>query len=237
MTGIKHIFLLVLLLLKTAFVFAQMDNEPRNLPKYDHQKAHFGFTLGINTSSFLIDRVGDLKIRDSIYSIEGSSVSGLNLGIISNLKLGEHFDLRFIPTLSFGQRNLKYHFIYNDSSEVFTDKQIESTYLEFPFYLKFKSKRVNNYRIYVFGGYKFAIDMVSQAKVQNRDKDVVKLRRNDNGYEIGLGVDFYLTYFKFAPEIKMYHGLRNLLIKEDTPFSSPLEALYSKTFAISFTFE
>jgi hypothetical protein len=79
--------------------------------------------------------------------------------------------------------------------------------------------------------------MVSQAKVKNKDKDVVRLRKNDHGYEIGLGFDFYLSYFKFSPEIKMFNGMRNLLIKEDTEFSSPLESLYAKTFVVSFTFE
>ena len=220
-------------LLLPFFASAQMDNEPRNLPKYDKQRLHFGFTLGLNSSSFVVDRVGDLKIRDTIYSVESEPVSGLNLGIISNLALGDFFDVRFIPTLAFGQRNLKYHFIYSDTTEANTPKKIESTYLEFPVMLKFKSARRNNYRVYVLAG----IDMVSQAKVKNKDKDIIKLARKDYGYEIGLGFDFYMPYFKFSPEIKMYNGMRNLLIKENTQYSNPIDALYAKTFVISFLFE
>lgn len=216
---------------------AQMNNEPENLPKYDKQVLHFGFALGINSSRFVVNRVGDLKIRDTVYSVESDPVSGFNLGILSNLRIGEYFDLRFIPTLSFCQRNLNYHFIYNDTTESFTPKNIESTYLEFPFDLKFKSKRKDNYRIYVLAGWKYQIDMVSQAKVIKTDKDIIKLNRNDYGYEIGLGIDFYLTYFKFSPEIKMYNGLSNLLVKENTSFSSPIDALYSKTFMVSLFFE
>ncbi len=224
-------------LLLPFFASAQMDNEPRNLPKYDKQRLHFGFTLGLNSSSFVVDRVGDLKIRDTIYSVESEPVSGLNLGIISNLALGDFFDVRFIPTLAFGQRNLKYHFIYSDTTEANTPKKIESTYLEFPVMLKFKSARRNNYRVYVLAGMKYAIDMVSQAKVKNKDKDIIKLARKDYGYEIGLGFDFYMPYFKFSPEIKMYNGMRNLLIKENTQYSNPIDALYAKTFVISFLFE
>ena len=229
-----------LLFIPACFPFlvkAQMNDEPQNLPKYDQQSVHFGFNLGINSSKFVIDRVGDLKIRDTIYSVESEPVSGINLGILSNLRIGDYFDLRFIPTLSFCQRNLNYHFIYNDTSEAFTPKKIESTYLEFPFDLKFKSQRINNYRVYVLAGWKYQIDMVSQAKVKNTNKDVIKLRRNDYGYEIGLGFDFYLTYFKFSPEIKMYNGLANLIVPENTPYSSPINALYAKTFVISFFFE
>ena len=34
---------------------------------------------------------------------------GFNLGIVSNLRLGKYTDLRFIPTLVFGERILNYH--------------------------------------------------------------------------------------------------------------------------------
>jgi hypothetical protein len=116
-------------------------------------------------------------------------------------------------------------------------KTIESTYLEFPIDLKFKSNRINNYRIYVLGGFKYGIDMISQAKVESKDKDFVKLKRNDLGYEVGLGFDFYLVYFKFSPEIKMFNGLDNLLVQDGRRYSRPLKGLYSRIFLVSFNFE
>ncbi len=217
--------------------YCQLNKVPINLPKYDHQKIHFGFTLGLNSSNFRVQKVPDFKTQDSIYIIEPQAVMGLNLGIVSNLRLSEYFDLRFIPTLSFAQRNLEYTFLYPGSSGDFITKNIESSYLEFPFLLKFKSRRIDNYRVYVLAGGRYSIDMVSQAKVTNKDKDIVKLERHDYGYEIGLGFDFYMTYFKFAPEIKMFNGVNNLLVKENTPFAKPLEGLRSKIFLVSFTFE
>src|SRR6185436_4285256 len=114
---IQIIFISTLLFCLSERANAQLDDVPLNLPKYDKQWIHFGFTLGINSSKFTIDRVGDLKIRDTVYTVESNAVSGLNLGILSNLRIGNNFDLRFIPTLSFSQRNLNYHFIYNDTSE------------------------------------------------------------------------------------------------------------------------
>jgi len=152
--------------------------------------------------------------------------------------MGEHFDLRFIPALAFTQRNLEYDLIYpNTAGDRIVTKTIESTYLEFPLDIKFKSARINNYRIYVLGGARYGIDMISQAKVLQKDKDIVKLQRRDFGYEIGMGFDFYLTYFKFSPEIKMYNGLNNLLVQDQRTFAKPLKELYAKTFMISFTFE
>jgi len=91
--------------------------------------------------------------------------------------------------------------------------------------------------MYVLAGARYSIDMVSQAKVRDKDKDIVKLKRYDYGYEIGLGFDFYLTYFKFSPEIKMFNGLNNLLVKDNSRYASPLEKLNSKIFLVSFLFE
>jgi hypothetical protein len=234
----KYLLSSSLILLMTFSAVAQR-RQVMNLPKYDRAKIHFGFVLGLNVSKFRVQAAGDLRIRDTVYSITPRGTSGLNLGIISNLKLGEHFDLRFIPALAFTQRNLEYTMVYTDSNfnkETIT-KQVESTYLEFPFELKFKSTRIDNYRVYVLAGWKYAIDMVSQAKVLAKDKEIVKLNKHDQGYEIGIGFDFYMTYFKFSPELKMYNGVTNLLVQDNRRFSAPLNSLYSKAFVISFTFE
>ena len=217
--------------------YGQRDGVVKNLPKYDQQKIHFGFVLGMNSATFRTELIPEYHVTDSIYTITPSASAGLNLGIVSNLRIGKHFDLRFIPSLSFSQRNLEYFFLYAPGNGATTLKKVESTYLEFPLLLKFKSARINNYRIYVLAGAKYAIDMVSQAKVVAVDKELIKLQRYDYGYEIGIGFDFYMSYFKFSPEIKMYHGLPNLLVQDGTKFSSPLDALYAKSFVLSFTFE
>ena len=81
------------------------------------------------------------------------------------------------------------------------------------------------------------MDLVSQAKVEQSDKQPVRLQPYDFGYEIGCGFDFYLPYFKFAMEIKMYQGINNLLVKDDLVYSRSLQSLKSQIFYISFLFE
>jgi hypothetical protein len=216
---------------------AQMSHVPMNLPKYDKQRIHFGFVLGINSANFRLDPAGDLKYQDSVYSVMPRAQGGLNLGILSNLHLGNYFDLRFIPALSFCQRSLDYGYYEPGGRRALLIKPVESTYLEFPVDLKYKSKRIDNYRIYVLAGARYSIDMISQAKVKEKDPDIIKLNRKDYGYEVGLGADFYMPYFKFSPEIKMFNGLPNLLVKENTAYSNALDALRSKIFYVSFFFE
>lgn len=215
-----------------------MSHVPMNLPKYDKQKIHFGFVLGFNSANFNMEPAGSLKYQDSIYSVMPRAQGGLNLGILSNIHLGKYFDLRFTPALSFVQRALDYGY-YDPSTgrSAFLIKTVESTYLEFPVDLKFKSKRIDNYRIYVLAGARYSTDMISQAKVKEKDPDIIKLYRKDYGYEVGLGADFYMPYFKFSPEIKMFNGFPNLLVSENTPYANALDVLRSKILFISFFFE
>lgn len=235
--GMKKVFFILFVLWSCAATTAfGQRKKVQNLPNYDRQRLHFGFLLGINKTDFVIKRIPDFNKLDSLQTVESAPQTGFNLGIIGNLRLGENFDLRFVPDLAFSQRNLEYTFNTGGITTTVV-KKVESTFLEFPLDLKFKSNRVNNYRVYVLAGFKYTIDMVSQAKVQNQDKDFVKLKRNDYGYQIGMGFDFYLERFKFSPEIKMYHGLGNLLVDDPKIYSTSLESLKSKVFLISFTFE
>jgi hypothetical protein len=208
-----------------------------NLEKYDKQRIHFGFLLGINTTDFKVKRAGNFYKLDSVLVLEPKKQSGFNLGIISDLKIAEHFNLRFVPELAFSQRDLHYFIQYPNRKTETVIKKVESTFLNFPIDIKFKSERVGNYRFYVLGGFRYSIDMVSQAKV-NSDKDVlVKLKRNDYGYEIGFGIDCYMELFKFAPEIKMFQGIPNVLAPDGAQFTTSINSLKSRIFALSFTFE
>lgn len=69
------------------------------------------------------------------------------------------------------------------------------------------------------------------------DVERVKIIRGDLAYEIGLGIDLYLPFFKFSPEIKFVQGLNNLLVPETHRYSSPLDGLRARTIMISFNFE
>lgn len=209
-----------------------------NLPKYDQKLYHFGFILGVNQMFFSVKNVPEFDKLDSLYILESTPELGFNIGIVSNLRLAEHWDLRFIPTLSFGERNLHYTFLQNNRKFYQDKKKVESTHIDLPFELKFKANRLNNFRAYLLSGAKFSIDLASQAKKKEADDALrVKIERNDVAFEAGVGFDFYTTYFKFGTELKMSYGMRDLLKHENTPYARGIESLKSKIFQISFTFE
>lgn len=209
-----------------------------NLPTYDQQTIHFGFLIGVNSFNFRTTPIGDIRDLDSLRVIAPKSGLGFSLGMVSNLHLGDNFDLRFLPTLSFGERTLNYTIGVPSLDSAFVrPKLVESTFLEFPLLLKFKSARLNNGRMYLIGGIKPVIDLASQDKVDDAGEKILKLKRNDLNYEIGIGLDFYSQYFKFTPELKMSYGLQNLLVQENNIYTGGISSLRSKAFYLSFTFE
>lgn len=241
MNHFKRLIVLLLLIATTSHSYAQSNRAfgVPNLLKYDKKPFHFGFMIGYNQFDFNIKSKPDLAEYDSLMVVNTSSLSGFNLGIVTNVRLGKYFDLRFIPGLSFGDRIVNYSILYGDELIV-TKKNAESVYLDLPLLIKFKSSRMlNNVRTYVIAGAQYSLDLISAAKKQSSNPHdiILKLYPNDFQGQVGVGLDFYCTYFKFTTELKMSFGFLNLLKPEDNLYASSVTSLKSKILQISFIFE
>lgn len=211
-----------------------------NLLHYDSRPFHFGFAIGYNQFDFSIASKANLAEYDSLMIVNTHALSGFNLGIITNVRLGKYFDLRFIPTLSFGDRIVNYTIRYRSGNELVTRKHAESVYMDLPLMVKYKSSRMlKNVRAYVIAGAQYSLDLISAAKKQssNPHNAILKLYPNDFQGQVGIGFDFYCTYFKFSTELKMSFGFVNLLKMEDNLYASSVTSLKSKILQISFLFE
>ena len=233
----KYFIVVILIIFSANNAFSQKYKKPQNLVRYDFQKIHFGFTLGINELNFNLLKNTNTITNDTLKTIYTKSLKGFNLGIVSNLRLGKYLDLRFVPALIFGERHLSYGF--NDSLNISKEeiKKIESTLLDFPVYLKYKSERYNNFRAYVLTGIKYSLDLASKDEIDDEGQEIVKLKKNDLMGEIGFGLDFYLEYFKFSPQIKISYGLLNLLTNDSTIYTESINKLTTNGWMLSFTFE
>jgi len=236
----KYLIFSILLLIGSLSSFSQSSpfGVP-NLLKYDNQLFHFGFSIGYNQFDFTIKSQADLSEYDSLMVINTTPLSGFNLGIVTNLRLGKYFDLRFIPGLAFGDRIVNYTILYGSSSRLVTKKNIESVYMNLPLLIKFKSSRMHNVRVYVIAGAQYSLDLISAAKKkESNSKEIfLKLYPNDFQGQVGAGIDFYCTYFKFSTELKMSFGFVNLLKYENNMYASSVTSLKSKIIEISFLFE
>ncbi|MFP4469113.1 MAG: porin family protein [Bacteroidales bacterium] len=238
--------------------FSQVNKVP-NLKLYDYEPYHFGFIVSGNQMNFVLEPkenlhqiyfkgkelpAFDLGISDvdsaQVYGIQAIPSIGFTVGIVGNLRVAEYFNLRFIPSLAFGRRDLEYDTRLlkgNDTIPRTLIQKINSTIVEFPFYLKYKSKRLHNMRAYVYTGVKFSFDLASQANKQVEDNYEPKLYRTDTYGVLGVGFDFYMNWFKFGVETSMSYGARDMLLREDNLYTNSIESLRSKIFMLTLTFE
>lgn len=232
----KKVVFLVFLAFTCTFVHAQrFGADSYNFREFDQKTYYFGITLGYNTSGYKPFRSKDFIQSDSILGIESITGPGFNLGIVTNLKIGNYFDLRFLPTLSFVERNIRYQ--KDPRLLSFSDRTVESVFVEMPFHLRYKSAPYKDIRLFVIAGVKYAFDVASESRARQAET-LVKIAPNDFSVEYGAGIQFFFPYFIFSPEFKVSHGIGNILIyNPNLEESTVLEKLLSRTFTISLHFE
>lgn len=200
---------------------------------HDDKKLYFGIMTGFNNSNFRVQPSEYFVNNDSINTALGPIGQGFSMGIISNLKLAKHLDLRFTPGVSFINRPLQFEEIGNNV----TTKQIESVLLQAPIWLKLKSDRYNNFRFYVLGGLRLDYDLASNSKKRKAD-DIIKLARLDLSVDYGIGIQIFFPLFILAPEITISQGIPNMHVPSPTlTYSNALNKLFTRTILFKLQFE
>lgn len=232
----KRILILLILLIPVAATAQKA--KPKNDSNYDERLLHFGFSMGLNTMDF-IPKMNPSDTNN--WTAEVVSLKpGINIQIVMDYRPATYFDIRFLPGVSFGQRNLNF---YDEDGVLINDEQqLESSFLEFPLLLKAKGMRLNNSRPYLIGGINFRYDLAAKKEYDEQSAVYMRLRKADLYYEVGAGIDFYLPYFKLTIEAKMSNGLRDMLVHDEPhPFHpqyvNSIESLKSQIWTLSFHFE
>lgn len=231
----RQIILSGILILLAFEAWSQTTRGNYNFLDFQQKPYYFGITLGINSSNFKVFHSQNLILNDSIRTTEALRGPGFNLGIVSNLKAGQFFDFRFLPTLSFGERSLQYQ--YTSTGKRPSQRKIESVFVELPFHVRYKSAPYNDMRLFAIAGVKYSFDVASDSRTRQAD-ELVKIAPTDFVFEYGAGVQFFFPYFIFSPEIKISHGISNVYLYDKNLLeSSVIEKILSRGFTISFHFE
>jgi hypothetical protein len=234
-------YLLIILLFLPTGLFAQKE-KPQNYRRFDEKFIHFGFMLGGNSANFGTYQKLRAFEEYGLKSLVNKPSAGGQVGIVTTMKLGHPVvRLRFIPTLSFQERVLDYAFINPDTTETsdfFNQERVNSTNLDFPLMLQFRTVRLNNFASYVLMGGQYTLDLQSQ---ENASQDFIdpfiKIKKHDWQAQVGAGVEFFAPYFKFGIELKYSHGWRNVLVQDNTFVSNPIDRLYNRVWWLSLIFE
>ncbi len=230
-----HKKITILLFLLIPVLLTAQKAKPKNDSNYDERLLHFGFSMGMNTMDFKILMNDESDLKAEVVAIK----PGINIQIVTDFRPATYLDLRFLPGVSFGQRNINF---YDSEGVQWGETQVlESSFLEFPLLLKAKGMRLNNSRPYVIGGLNFRYDLAGKKEYDDERPVYLRLKRADLYYEVGAGIDFYLPYFKLTIEAKMSNGLRDVLVHEPAPgypdYANSISSLRSQMWVLSFHFE
>lgn len=240
-TNVLLIFIFFILFSNNAEAIRFKRNKVKNNPKYDEQLFHYGFLLGLTMLDFTLKTSQNMGVYgDTLLSINHHMQPGFSVGIVSNLRLGKFFDLRFIPTFSLAQRDLVYRLKNGEGGIDSETKTMESIFIELPLEIKWKAARLVNSRPYVIVGVKYTADLAALKKRKQEHDDVyeMKLNKHDVGISVGVGWDFYLPYNnKIALELKFFMGFMDLLVRENNLYTNSIDRLTSKMFQFNITFE
>ena len=215
-----------------------------NLSQYDNKIYHFGFSLSAGTYNYVISTNPDLTHLDgcdTLHVVNPRSGKSFGFGIVSDVRMGKYFDLRFIPSFSFPDCHLDFLCLSDRPNSNYGSANGSSNgivFLDLPLLVKFKSTRMmNNVRAYVLAGAQYSFNLVySKVEKLNRQEDILLINAHDVMAQVGVGFDFYCTYFKLATELKFSLGLMDQLQKEGQYVGS-INSLRSKGFLFSITFE
>jgi Outer membrane protein beta-barrel domain len=205
-----------------------------NLENWDKSRLTWGYYLGFNAYDFKID------YKEEAPDILVDQTTGFNVGLVGDVRLHEHINLRFEPGLYYTQRILN----YSDPiliKEIDKRREVNSTYIHLPLLLKFSSLRTGNIKPYLLGGVSTTLNLASNSKAKaDNTEQRFRVNKWTNNYELGFGVDFYTPYFKFSPSIRGVFGLNDELIRDNdpnSPWTGNIASLKSRAVFINFTFQ
>jgi len=193
-----------------------------NLPFSDSKWLHYGFSIGLHTSSLQLKYSDKFVTQemDTVHSIMPANAFGFSLGFITDFRLEDQFNIRILPKVSFYEFPVDYNYTSGN-----IDKQlIEATFVEIPVLLKYKSERHKNFRVYFVGGVAPGFEVSGKKRKEQSDDRLLTSDFNVN-MELGFGIDMYYPLFKFSPEIRFSKGLVNILKEDRFGYSDGIESL------------
>lgn len=233
----KRYYLLLLFSFFCVGLLYPQKKRVKNQPYGDQKVFHYGFTMGLHSQDLEFFHTGAVTENGESWFAEIPNHGvGFNVGIIGDLYLTSFLNLRFTPSLYFGDKSITLR-EQNSGKEVHTN--LRSNYLMLPLHLKYSSDRLNNIRPYLIAGPSIGFELSRKrgAELMSRPMAVF--------IEVGVGCNLYFRYFKLCPELKFCFGLNNVLEKDRkdltildyAKYTDALSRMTSRLVVLSFNFE
>lgn len=225
--------------------FAQKQWSLFNTSGGDDQTFSYGFFLAGHSSSLRVKYSEAFLDREAasirnVRSIMPSYSPGFALGFLLTTRLHDQINVLITPKVGFYEYRTEVAFFSEmDNNTIDTPPLTlltEETLVELPILFKYKSQRFNNTRMFFLAGVN---PQVRTKKQDEADEDDIVLTGRDMALELGMGFDLYFKYFKFSPEIRFSHGLRNLYRESHTDprISEAISEVRKKSITIYLNFQ
>ena len=248
--SMKRLSTIICLTLLPVALLAQ-ERTVQNRPYTDLRDLHFGVLVGTHLQDLEFVNVGPQTITNDDGTTQQVIVStdqdrwdaGFNVGVLAELRLSTHFQLRVAPAMYFGARHImfrNYSLLKENGAPTERRQDLKTAYVSSAFDLIAAAPRFNNHRPYVMAG------LNPMVNLSGKGNDYLKLKKFDAFLEVGVGCDFYLPYFKLRPELKFMYGLTNCLNtnhdrdirdKSMLPYTNSVNSARSKMIVLTFYFE
>ncbi|MDE5886154.1 MAG: PorT family protein [Muribaculaceae bacterium] len=190
------------------FLDAKPQDKLMNRPYADLKRWHLGFSIGMHVQDISFTHNGIVSDDGQRWVAEVPNFSpGFCVNVLGALRLHKYLELRFTPGMYFGSKGV----VMRDyDSDLSLKQDVKSAYVTLPLDLKISGDRMRNARPYLSAGTMFAFD------ISKKRRETLLFNTSDAFLCVGLGVDFYLPFFKLNPELKFCFGLTDIL-KHDRP--------------------
>lgn len=243
--------LIITILISAALRCAAQGGAVQNRPYTDLRPFHFGVVVGTHMQDIEFGNIGpqivtaeDGTQTETLITCDQDRWDmGFNVGVLGEFRLSQYLAFRLAPTLYFGNRHLtlRNHTEQLENGQPIVQTQdMKTIYIGVPLNLIFAAPRLDNARPYVMAG------LDPMVNLAGGDNDYVKLKRYDLMFEVGLGCDVYLPFFKLRPELKFCYSLINSLdtkhadrLRDENmrAYARSVNEAHSKMIVLSFYFE
>jgi hypothetical protein len=232
------------LLLNFSFSWGQFnENAVLNIPSDDKLPLNWGYFVGLNQFDYQISYLNpsyNTNSSEEVTEILVQKSTGFNVGLIGEMRINELLDLRLEPGFYSGKTTLEFK-NQNLITEKDSIREIKSTYINVPLLLKFSANRIGNWRPFIVGGPYAAINLSSKENsIDDNKSGTFKVKKWNYGYQIGVGIDIYLSYFKFTPSIRGVFSITDDAIRDadpQSPWTANIHKMRSRGVFLVLTFE
>ncbi len=243
---VKKLFFIILFCAFSSQINAQgvfnlfSKDKVQNRQNHDKKKYRWGYYLGLNGLDYNIDYIQErAEFRPENQDIEITKTVGFNVGLIGNLRINDHLDLRTEPGVIFNDRQLFFPNIVGSSND--NTRDIKTTAVYIPLLVKFSTKRLNNFKPFITAGVSTMINLSSnEDNPDDNSAGQFRTKTNSLNYELGFGIDFFLPYFKFTPTIRGIWSLTDEVVPDADPqsnYTRPIEKLATTGVFLNFIFQ